>query len=88
MHSGKRPLSPESMAGKREEKEELGSCSTLSESDVSAFVSELTDQPTPPSVNQSSSLTPQGNYNYNYYTYSFSYNSNYYAYRLCFLFFH
>ncbi|KAJ4891570.1 Ethylene-responsive transcription factor ERF112 [Raphanus sativus] len=59
MHSGKRPLSPESMAGKTEEKEELGSCSTLSESDVSAFVSELTDQPTPPSVNQSSSLTPQ-----------------------------
>ncbi|CAN6825749.1 unnamed protein product [Brassica oleracea var. botrytis] len=59
MHSGKRPLSPESMAGKREEKEELGSCSTLSESDVSAFVSELTDQPTPPSVNQPSSLTLQ-----------------------------
>ena len=44
-----------------EEKEELGSCSTLSESDVSAFVSELTDQPTPPSVNQPSSLTLQGN---------------------------
>ncbi|KAL0722278.1 hypothetical protein Bca4012_036877 [Brassica carinata] len=52
------------MAGKREEKEELGSCSTLSESDVSAFVSELTDQPTPPSVNQSSSLTPQEQSNY------------------------
>ncbi|KAF8110247.1 hypothetical protein N665_0086s0084 [Sinapis alba] len=64
MHSGKRPLSPESMAGKREEKEELGSCSTLSESDVSAFVSELTDQPTPPSVDQSSSLTPQEQSNY------------------------
>ena len=61
MPSGRRPLSPESMAGKREEKEELGSCSTLSESDVSAFVSELTDQPTPPSVNQPSSLTLQGN---------------------------
>ncbi|KAJ0240125.1 Ethylene-responsive transcription factor ERF112 [Hirschfeldia incana] len=59
MHSGKRPLSPESMAGKIEEKDELGSCSTLSESDVSAFVSELTDQPNPSSVNQSSSLTPQ-----------------------------
>lgn len=63
MHSGKRPLSPESMAGKREEKEELCCCSTLSESDVSAFVSELsTDQPTPPSMDQSSSLTgDQGN---------------------------
>ncbi|CAH2059547.1 unnamed protein product [Thlaspi arvense] len=59
MHSGKRPLSPESMAGKREEKEELCCCSTLSESDVSAFVSELTDQPSLPSMDQSSSLTPQ-----------------------------
>lgn len=61
MPSGKRPLSPESMARKREEKEDLYSCTTLSESDVSAFVSELTDQPTPPSVNQPSSLTLQGN---------------------------
>ncbi|CAH8389348.1 unnamed protein product [Eruca vesicaria subsp. sativa] len=59
MHSGKRPLSPESKAGKREEKEELASCSTLSESDVSAFVSELTDQPTPQPVDLSSSLAPQ-----------------------------
>ncbi|XP_010469440.1 PREDICTED: ethylene-responsive transcription factor ERF112-like [Camelina sativa] len=60
MHSGKRPLSPESMAGNREEKEEtLCGCSTLSESDVSAFVSELTDQPIPPSMDQSSSLTLQ-----------------------------
>lgn len=52
MHSGKRPLSPESMAGKREEKKELCCCSTLSESDVSAFVSELTEQPTPPSIGE------------------------------------
>ncbi|XP_019101326.1 PREDICTED: ethylene-responsive transcription factor ERF112-like [Camelina sativa] len=60
MHSGKSPLSPESMAGNREEKEEaLCRCSTLSESDVSAFVSELTDQPIPPSMDQSSSLTLQ-----------------------------
>ncbi|EOA29237.1 hypothetical protein CARUB_v10025511mg [Capsella rubella] len=60
MHSGKRPLSPESMAGNREDKdEELSRCSTLSESDVSAFVSELTDQPIPPSSDQSSSLTLQ-----------------------------
>ncbi|KAG7569052.1 AP2/ERF domain [Arabidopsis thaliana x Arabidopsis arenosa] len=60
MHSGKRPLSPESMAGKREEKKELCCCSTLSESDVSAFVSELTEQPTPPSMDdESSSLTLQ-----------------------------
>uniref|UniRef100_M4DZC4 AP2/ERF domain-containing protein n=2 Tax=Brassica campestris TaxID=3711 RepID=M4DZC4_BRACM len=59
MPSGKRPLSPESMARKREEKEDLYSCTTLSESDVSAFVSELTDQPTPPSMDSSSSsLTP------------------------------
>lgn len=61
MHSGKRPLSPESMAGKREEKEELCCCSTLSESDVSDFVSELTDQPTQPSMDPSLSRTPQGN---------------------------
>lgn len=62
MPSGKRPLSPESMARKREEKEDLYSCTTLSESDVSAFVSELTDQPTPPSMDSSSSsLTPGGN---------------------------
>ncbi|RID66943.1 hypothetical protein BRARA_D02051 [Brassica rapa] len=60
MPSGKRPLSPESMARKREEKEDLYSCTTLSESDVSAFVSELTDQPTPPSMDSSSSsLTPR-----------------------------
>ncbi|CAN7137566.1 unnamed protein product [Brassica rapa subsp. narinosa] len=59
MPSGKRPVSPESMARKREEKEDLYSCTTLSESDVSAFVSELTDQPTPPSMDSSSSsLTP------------------------------
>ncbi|KAG5401936.1 hypothetical protein IGI04_016543 [Brassica rapa subsp. trilocularis] len=60
MPSGKIPLSPESMARKREEKEDLYSCTTLSESDVSAFVSELTDQPTPPSMDSSSSsLTPR-----------------------------
>ncbi|KAF3580682.1 hypothetical protein DY000_02035171 [Brassica cretica] len=60
MPSGRRPLSPESMARKREEKEDLYCCTTLSESDVSAFVSELTDQPTPPSMDSSSSsLTPR-----------------------------
>ncbi|KAF8108849.1 hypothetical protein N665_0104s0162 [Sinapis alba] len=60
MPSGKRPFSPEPMARKREEKEDLYCCSTLLESDVSAFVSELTDQPTPPSMDSSSSsLTPQ-----------------------------
>ncbi|KAJ4903530.1 Ethylene-responsive transcription factor ERF112 [Raphanus sativus] len=60
MPSGKRPLSPEPMAQKREEKEDLCRCSTLSESDVSAFVSELTDKPIPPSMaSSSSSLTPQ-----------------------------
>ncbi|ESQ51967.1 hypothetical protein EUTSA_v10017235mg [Eutrema salsugineum] len=59
MHSGKRPLSPESMAGKREEKEDLCCCSTLSESDVSAFVSELTNQPTQLSMDSSPSPTPQ-----------------------------
>lgn len=60
MHSGKRPLSPELVAGKKQDKEEL-CCSTLSESDVSAFVSELTDQPAAPSVDPSLSLPPQGN---------------------------
>ncbi|KAJ0259830.1 Ethylene-responsive transcription factor ERF112 [Hirschfeldia incana] len=60
MPSGKRPLSPEPMARRREEKEDLFGCSTLSESDVSAFVYELTDQPIPPSMDSSSSsLTPQ-----------------------------
>ncbi|KFK31025.1 hypothetical protein AALP_AA6G058200 [Arabis alpina] len=47
------------MAGKGQEREELCCCSTLSESDVSAFVSELTDQPTLPSIDPSLSLPPQ-----------------------------
>ncbi|CAN8285189.1 unnamed protein product [Cochlearia groenlandica] len=58
MQSNKRPLSPESsMVGKRKEKEEDSSCScsTLSESDVSDFVFELTEKSTKPCMNISSS---------------------------------